>query len=97
MNFLEVVQGDLLEFDMTIMEDRKIFQPQDGDRYFFRVEKGGPNITQADKHFRVPKIDLPVGEYSFSGGIIFADGTVRTVFQPDESRIKVLRQVGETT
>ena len=95
MNNLDVVQGDLLEFDMLVTQGRKAFEPQEGDRYFFRVENGGPNIVQAEGHFRIPKIELPVGEYSFSGGILFADGTVRTVFRPDDSRVRVYRQVGE--
>lgn len=94
MNNLDVVQGDLLEFDMLVTQGRKAFEPQEGDRYFFRVENG-PNIVQTEGHFRIPKIDLPVGEYSFSGGILFADGTVRTVFRPDDSRVRVYRQVGE--
>ena len=97
MNYLDVVQGDLLEFDMMVTQGKKAFEPQEGDRYFFRVENGGPNIVQTDKHFRIQKIELPVGEYSFSGGILFADGTVRTVFRPDDSRVRVYRQVGEDT
>lgn len=94
MNYLDVVQGDLLEFDMLVTQGRKAFELQKGDQYFFRVENG-PDIVQTDKHFRIPKIELPVGEYSFSGGILFADGTVRTVFRPDDSRVRVYRQVGE--
>ena len=96
MNYLDVVQGDLLEFDMLVTQGRKAFELQKGDQYFFRVENG-PDIVQADNHFRIPKIELPVGEYSFSGGILFADGTVRTVFRPDDSRVRVYRQVGEDT
>lgn len=96
MNYLDVVQGDLLEFDMLVTQGKKAFEPQEGDRYFFRVENG-LNIVQAEWHFRIPKIELPVGEYSFSGGILFADGTVRTVFRPDDSRVRVYRQVGEDT
>lgn len=96
MNYLDVVQGDLLEFDMLVTQGRKAFELQKGDQYFFRVENG-PDIVQTDKHFRIPKIELPVGEYSFSGGILFADGTVRTVFRPDDSRVRVYRQVGEGT
>ena len=94
MNYLDVVQGDLLEFDMLVTQGRKAFELQKGDQYFFRVENG-PDIVQTDKQFRIPKIELPVGEYSFSGGILFADGTVRTVFRPDDSRLRVYRQVGE--
>ena len=96
MNYLDVVQGDLLEFDMLVTQGHKAFEPQEGDQYFFRVENG-PDIVQTDNHFRIPKIELPVGEYSFSGGILFADGTVRTVFRPDDSRVRVYRQVGEGT
>ena len=96
MNYLDVVQGDLLEFDMLVTQGRKAFELQKGDQYFFRVENG-PDIVQADHHFRIPKIELPVGEYRFSGGILFADGTVRTVFRPDDSRVRVYRQVGEDT
>ena len=94
MNYLDVVQGDLLEFDMLVTQGHKAFELKEGDQYFFRVENG-PDIVQTDKHCRIPRIELPVGEYSFSGGILFADGTVRRVFRPDDSRLRVYRQVGE--
>lgn len=94
-HILDVVQGDLLEFDL-IFEDSagQAFQPVEGDKFFFEVEI--PNaenleIEQTENHFKIQKIDLEPGNYPFAAGIIFANGDRLTIFKKQENLLRVYK------
>lgn len=47
------------------------------------------DITQAGPQFKIDNITLEPGSYRFAAGVIYADGTIKTVFRPEESWLKV--------
>lgn len=94
-HILDVVQGDLLEFDL-IFEDStgQEFQPVEGDKFFFEVEI--PNaenleIEQAENHFKIQQIELEPGNYPFAAGVIFASGDRLTIFKKQENLLRVYK------
>ena len=99
---LTVVQGDALEFNLTIMDETgKEYALQDGEKVFFMV---GPFCTsgnckiheiQTNNYFHIDKVNLEPGTYDFDAGIIFADGTTKTLIDADIGKLKVKRRTGE--
>ena len=99
---LTVVQGDALEFNLTIIDKAgKEYTLQDGEKLFFMVGpfctsgKCGIHEIQTSNYFLIKKVDLDPGTYDFDAGIIFADGTVRTLIEADVGKLKVKRRTGE--
>lgn len=99
---LTVVQGDALEFNLTIIDEAgSEYTIQEHEKLFFMV---GPFCTsgkceiheiQTSNYFRIEKVDLEPGTYDFDAGIIFADGTVKTLIEADVGKLKVKRRTGE--
>ena len=98
-HILDVVQGDLLEFDLVFVDSAgQAFQPVEGDKFFFVVEI--PNaeyleIEQTENHFKIQQIGLNPGNYPFAAGVIFASGDRLTVLKKQNNVLRVLEAVTE--
>ena len=99
---LKTYPGDLLEFDIHLIETPSVGQQIGVDRplyageqvFFITDEDKNGNkisITQSDLHFIVSSVPLPPGQYPFRAGLIFSNGERQIVFDPQESAIEVRR------
>lgn len=98
-HILDVVQGDLLEFDLIFKKcNHEEFIPDEGDEYFFEIEiPNAENISiqQPDKHFKIKEINLNPGMYPMAAGIIFYNGDKLTVLKKQQNILRVLERVKE--
>lgn len=98
---LVVVQGDVLEFAFTVTDESgQEYVLQDGEKFFFMVaphcNSGNCeiHIVQTSKYFKVENVELKPNVYDFDAGIIFADGTKKTLIDGDTGKLRVKRRVG---
>lgn len=99
---LVVVQGDALEFEFAIFEEKtgEEYVLRDGERLFFMAKpscQSGDCViheVQTNKYFHIKKVDLMPGVYEFDAGIMFADGSTKTVIDAEIGKLKVKRKTG---
>ena len=93
MQNLNTVCCDTLEFDVDLInEDGTKLILGDEDKLWFAVKKNYTDeepkiyIEQNSTHFKIPaqNPELPAGIYMYEIGILFADGTVKTVLHNEK-------------
>ena len=97
---LTTVCCDTLEFDVELInEDGTPFVLGENDKLWFAVkhdykdENPAIYVEQHDTHFKIDGegTEIEAGIYLYEVGIIFADGTIRTVITGEQ--LKVLNKI----
>lgn len=97
---LTTVCCDTLEFDVELTNDNGTpFVLGENDKLWFAVKHDYSDLTPAiyveqhDTHFKIDTEDneLKAGIYLYEVGILFADGTIKTVITGEQ--LKVLNKI----
>lgn len=97
---LSVVQGDKLNLDIKLQLNNQRYDLNYGEKIWFDVFKKSYDsdtsealihIEQESNMIRIQQIDLEPGDYLFNVGIIFADGSTKTILPCLRNQHNILR------
>lgn len=103
---MKVVYGDRLSFDVKLILNNQRYGLEYGEKIWFDVytKSYDPNVTpdvlihieQESTMIRIPEITLDPGDYNFDIGIIFSDGTTKTILPCLRNQNNILRVIGKS-